>query len=209
MIDFDDVTACLLTRGNVPMDAIRNTLTYRHVLVYDNSRRMNLRTFGRYFAACADAPTDYIYFQDDDVIFREHWALVKAFNETPDVMVAVDAHGGNYGGYEDLAWTCSGAIVSKKLVADAWEEWCDATPDRDHFLRASEIEPTDDPTGDPWEEFLYQADAVFGILCPHRQVELPWERLYADDQTRMCGQAWQEPLKRQYVEVARGIRDGR
>lgn len=187
MISFDDITACLVTRGNVPMQPILNTLPYKHVSIWDNSLLDNYRTFGRY---CCFTPTDYIYFQDDDVIFTEHDKLLEEFNATPELLVTNDGHGGNYAGYEDLAWCCAGAIVHRDLVRTTWRKWFEAHP-----------KSLDD------EEFRYEADAVFGILTPFRHIELPYERLYVDDDTRLCRQPWQENLKLEYATMARKIRD--
>lgn len=61
------VTACLVTRGDIDLRPILETLIFPHVIVWDNSERENLRTYGRY-AAIAEATTPVVYVQDDDTI---------------------------------------------------------------------------------------------------------------------------------------------
>lgn len=196
MIEWSDVTACLVTRGNVPMGPVIDPMPRQLAkVVWNNSVDRNLRIWGRYEAA-ALAETPYVLFQDDDVVFEDYDLLLDEFNKTPELMVAVDGHGGNYGGYEDLAWNGTGAIVSKDLVFQTWMHWFDAHPGSPY-----DVDPDEDGS------LLYECDAVFGILCPHRQVQLPWKRLYADDLTRMCHQPWQELQKARYVAMARTLRD--
>ena len=46
-----NVSACLVTRGDVDLTAIIASLPYDDVVVWDNSKRRNLRTYGRYLRA--------------------------------------------------------------------------------------------------------------------------------------------------------------
>lgn len=189
LITAKHISACLVTRGNVPMEPIIATLPYDDVVVWNNSYTpFDMRCYGR-FAAVALAKHEWIYFQDDDVIFTEHEQLIAEANLSPSGhMTANDGHGGNYAGYEDLAWTAVGALVPRWRILSTWAKWFDLYPSLD-------------------QETAYQADAIFGILCPFRHVDLPYTRLYADDRTRMCGQEWQESMKALYVRKARMIRD--
>ncbi len=63
----DEVTACLVTRGNINLRPILDGLIFKNVIVWDNSRSPNCRTFGRY-AAMIGSATDVVYVQDDDLV---------------------------------------------------------------------------------------------------------------------------------------------
>jgi hypothetical protein len=45
-----DVSAIIVTRGDVDLTPIINTLPYQDVIVYDNCKRHDFGIFGRYFA---------------------------------------------------------------------------------------------------------------------------------------------------------------
>jgi hypothetical protein len=64
------VAACLVTRGNVPMDDIIESIPHEwEVVVWDNSKREDLGVYGRY-AAIALTDADVIYVQDDDCVLE-------------------------------------------------------------------------------------------------------------------------------------------
>lgn len=64
------VAACLVTRGNVPMDEIIESLPEAwEVVVWDNSKHGNLGVYGRY-AAITLTEADFIYVQDDDCVLE-------------------------------------------------------------------------------------------------------------------------------------------
>lgn len=73
-----DVSAVLVTKGDVDLQPIIDTLPYRDVHVWNNAAApFDAKTFGRWLCAF-NAPNRVWYFQDDDVIFRDHAALLKA-----------------------------------------------------------------------------------------------------------------------------------
>ncbi len=185
MIDPREVSACLVTRGNVPMQRILDTLTgFGEVIVVDNSQEpQDWKVAGRY-EAVRRARFPIVALQDDDVIFTR-WAELLAGYE-PGVLVANDAHGPNHGGYDDLALVAAGAVC-----------------DRDVLLAAADRYLVEWPDDDVWR---YEADFVVGCLTPHRHLVLPYERLYGDDDTRLCRQPWQEDLKLRATRRARRIR---
>lgn len=181
----DRVSACLVTRGNVPLDPILETLkAYDEIVIHDNSKEArDEKVAGRYRAA-ARARNDVVYFQDDDVIFTHHAELLAEYE--PGVLVANDAHGPNPGGYDDLALCAAGSVVDSTLVLGA-------------LHRYGAVHEIDDG-------YFYEADFIAGLLVPFRHVVLPYTRLYADDMTRLCNQPWQEALKLKITERARAIR---
>lgn len=180
-----DVTACLVTRGDVDMQPILDTLPYGEVLIWDNSRREDLKTYGR-FAAAAEASNPIVYFQDDDCLFRHHDELLAAYE--PGLLVANWGHGDNPDGYDDIALYHGGALVDRDLIDVPFARYLE------HFPR------------DEW--FLYEADFIFGCLTPHKHVYLPIElRENCFNGRRMCDQPWQREKKFDITQRARAIRD--
>ncbi len=81
MLRPSDVSAIIVTRGDVDLASIIATLPYREVVVWDNRVRPgDARTFGRYLAI-REAVSEYVYFQDDDCIVRCHDQLLAAYRE--------------------------------------------------------------------------------------------------------------------------------
>lgn len=125
------VTACLVTRGDVDMTAIIASLPYDDVIVWDNSRRENLRTYGRY-AAIAEAANDVIYVQDDDHILHDHQGLLAAY--TPGTVVAnmsagwVAAHG-----YHNDGMVGKGGLMDRDLPQRAFDRYLAEWPDDELF----------------------------------------------------------------------------
>lgn len=196
MITAKDISACLVTRGNCDMQPILDTLPYDDVVIWDNSKRpVDLKVYGRY-AAIQESKHDWIYFQDDDVIFTEHDSLIKLVNDSMPYEFhhygfhfANNAHGSNRAGYDDLALSAAGAIIHKRLPDFAFSS----------YLR---YHPVD-------HGFLYEADFIFGVLTEFREIKLSYTRLYADDDSHghLCRQPWQEDLKFEYTNRARAIKD--
>ena len=79
-----DVSACLVTRGDVPLEPILETFPPAwRVVVYDNSKQQrDLKVFGRYRAVMA-SHSPVVYVQDDDVLVSEPAAIVDALLELP------------------------------------------------------------------------------------------------------------------------------
>lgn len=68
VIDPKQVTAVVVTRGDVDLASVKRSLESFHgVLVWDNSTQPDLRVSGRYCLA-NQALTEYVYVQDDDCI---------------------------------------------------------------------------------------------------------------------------------------------
>lgn len=181
------VTACLVTRGDCDMQPILDSLIFDRVMVWDNSERSDMKTFGRY-AAAALASSDVVYFQDDDCLVpaETQEALLAAYE--PGVFTVNYGHGEDPDGYEDIALFHGGGIVDRALIAPAFERYLELWP------------------RDEW--FLYEADFIFGCLTPHRTLHLPFglrEVCFSGD--RMCDQPWQREKKLLVANRARAIRD--
>ncbi len=64
------VAACLVTRGDVPLDDITESIPdHWEVVVWDNSKRDDLAVYGRY-AAFELTDAEFIYVQDDDCVLE-------------------------------------------------------------------------------------------------------------------------------------------
>ena len=76
---FDDVSAVLVTRGDVDLAPIIETLPYGEVVIWDNSTRPeDLGVYGRY-VAISETTKPLIYFQDDDCLVSCHDELLAAW----------------------------------------------------------------------------------------------------------------------------------
>jgi hypothetical protein len=64
-----NISAVLITRGDHDISAVVQSLTDRFfgLVVYNNSTGLDFKVFSRFIAA-QNAPSDYVYFQDDDCI---------------------------------------------------------------------------------------------------------------------------------------------
>ena len=186
MLTADQVSACLVTRGDQPDQLARiiATLPYDEVIVWDNSVRPNYRTAGRFMAAI-EARHDVVYFQDDDTLFTHHHELMAAYE--PGTITAVYGHGDNDGGYGDLPLVCGGALADRQAVLDAF----------------TQVEHT--------IEGLAYADFTVGVLTPFKHVDLPFEinMAIAQHPSRLCNQPWAYDAKARVTARARAIRDGR
>ena len=78
------VSACLVTRGDVDMTTILNSLPFDDVIVWNNAEREDLACYGR-FAAIAEAKHDLIYVQDDDLMVPLP-ALLKAWDDDRGIL---------------------------------------------------------------------------------------------------------------------------
>jgi len=186
-----DVTACLVTRGDQPemMARILDSLIFPTVIVWDNSERADMKCAGRYSAA-HEAPTDLVYFQDDDVIVSTATQEALLAEYQGEDCLANWGHGDEPAGYDDLPLVCGGAIVNRHAAANA-------------IARYGAHHPLD-------EAFKYEADFVVGVLYERwRHVRLPFEIAFdvAQHPSRLVNQPWQRDLKFEVTCRARRIRD--
>lgn len=188
MLRTSDVTACLVTRGDVDLRPIIDTLIFDTVIVWDNSVREDRKTAGRYYAT-DEAKTKVVYYQDDDVIVPRATQLALLDAYEPGIPTAVYAHGETPDGYDDLPLVGAGALVDRELPWTAIGVY--------GSLAAAD------------ESFDYYCDFAIGVLYPiFKQVRLPFEILpVAEDPSRLCNQPWASEMKLLVTERARAIRD--
>ena len=187
MIRFDDVSAVVVTRGDVDMSWTKD-LPYGEVIVWDNSQHArDFKVYGRYVAAKRHATRDIIYFQDDDVRFHEHEALLDRYE--PGVLVSnmydqwiEDC------GYYDLALVGLGSIMDNGLWQDA-------------FRRYSRYYINGD------DRFELDCDFIFGTLTRWKRIDFGHEILdIASDDTRLWKQSEQFEGKWRSIRRARALR---
>lgn len=183
----NDIAAVIVTRGDVDLAPILDTLPYPEVVIWDNSKRpVDLGVFGRY-AAIAETTKPIIYFQDDDVIFTAHAELMKQYR--PGTLLAnMDKPWVRAGKYEETVCVGAGSLTSRILPAEA-------------FARYAATYPID-----PW--LHYECDLIFGTLAPWHRIDLGYRvRDVAKRPDRLCRQPWQTEQKKLAMERAKLVRD--
>jgi len=73
----EQVSAVIVTKGDVDMGPIVHSLPFDDIVVWDNSERENLKVYGRY-AAIKEAKHPIIYTQDDDC-WVDAVSLIEAY----------------------------------------------------------------------------------------------------------------------------------
>lgn len=172
---FDDITAVIVTRGDVPLDPIIDTLPYSRIIVWNNAEKeWDAKTYGRFLAA-EEAETEYVYFADDDLIFRNHDMLLAAW-EPDKLIVNMPSPWYEYCEYDVLGQALVGA--GSLCPVGFW---------REAFERYLTYWPKDDL-------FLDYCDFIFGRAVPHVRYDFGYEPFeYAD----APGRIFNHPYARQ------------
>lgn len=175
-----DVSAIVVTRGDVPLEPILNTIPYDDVVVWDNSKAdHDYKIFGRY-AAIPEARHSVVYWQDDDVIFERHKELMVHYQ--PGVAIC----------NMDQAWI-QGAGYEHNVLFGAGS-LCDAWLPNQIFGRYLEQHPWDD-------DVLVEADFCFGTLVNWFRVDLGYRvREFADNPDRLYLQPGQTERKWRMIQ---------
>ena len=156
------VSAVIVTRGDVDLKLVRQTLPFRDVVIWDNKRRpQDLMVFGRY-AAMRETRHQVVYVQDDDCTLTRGAieSLLAAYR--PDGIVA-NMPESRWGDYTDSCLVGWGAVFDKRLPPVAFRRYADRYP-----LGA--------------DEFKRDCDVVFTTLTPHTKLDLgfthlPWAEM--------------------------------
>jgi hypothetical protein len=185
-----EVSAVIVTRGDVDLSPVLDSLPFEDVVVWDNARReRNLGVYGRY-AAIAEAKNDVIYAQDDDCVLEDFDALLAEYvsGSITANMPADHAAGGT--DYSDSALIGWGSLFARHLPFAAFERYAVKYPiDDDVFHRT--------------------CDVVFSVLTPHKRCDIGFEHLphaYADNKMYRQSGNYQERLE--VLRRARRVRDG-
>jgi glycosyltransferase involved in cell wall biosynthesis len=182
-----NVSAIIVTRGNVDLEPCLAELPYDDVIVWDNNEREHdYKCFGRY-AAIPEAKNPVVYFQDDDIIFTAHQELLAAYE--PGVLVANmdnDWYQGYYQGLTVLPG--AGSICDADMAADAFGQYLDEHPFDDALLTFG--------------------DHAFGILSPSKVVDLGFEvREFADAPDRLYQQPGSTERKWAMIRRAHALKE--
>jgi hypothetical protein len=152
-----DVAAVIVTRGDVDLAPILATLPYSECIIWDDRERGSQGCFGRYLAA-RETTKPVVYFQDDDLIFTAHDALLALY-EAGRMAVNMPSPWYELAGYDKLgqALVGAGSLVDRELPFPALERYLAAYP-RD-------------------ELFFSYCDVAVGMLTPHTRHDLGYEVL--------------------------------
>jgi hypothetical protein len=162
----EDVSAVIVTKGDVDLAPVLDSLIFDDVIVYDNSVEKDLMTFGRVVAA-RRATRKVIYSQDDDIVHtpEAQREIVAAYE--PGVLTgcmwpewsAGAKDQGIENGYDDLVFPGSGSIsrlwLWEEALADYLSEW-----------------PNDD-------FFRLWCDTIIGVIAPTKQLDIRFQILPA------------------------------
>lgn len=186
-----EVTAVIVTRGNVDLEPILATLPYDDVVVWDNSRHaFDSKCYGR-FLAIGEAKNEVIYFQDDDILFTEHEVLLAAY-EPGRITANMPSPWYETNGYDKLgcALVGAGSLVPRDLP------W----PALDRYLAEY---PADDL-------FLTYCDLVHGILTPSKRFDFGYTILpYASAPGRIYTTPGAAERRAEFLARVLDIRDQR
>ena len=196
MLSPSDVTAVIVTRGDVPLDPVVDSLIFDNVIIWNNSAHDEM-TYGRYLAAMT-ADTEIIYSQDDDIIHspENQQAIVNAYE--PGCIVGCMWEDWSAGakkqgiprGYDDLVFPGSGSISRRDLWTDALDRYL-TVYEHDNFFRL-------------W------SDTIIGVITPSLQLDLRFEPLeWATNLKRMADLDDAVALKTEAIRRAREVRDAR
>jgi hypothetical protein len=220
-----NVSACLVTRGDVDMEPIIASLPHEwEVIVYDNEagKHFNwssmttprgegpgdLAVYGRY-AAIEHASHDLIYVQDDDVIVSDPQAIVDALGRKSGYpasaknSVVCNMPPEFRPHYPDSGLVGFGAAFHRDAPQRAFERFWDKTGWRVHPLAGLNFIGQEQRG-----EFLRRADNVFTTLTPRVLVDVPKaDCAYASDSNRMWRQSEHVGERDRMIELARQVRD--
>ncbi len=195
MLTPDQVTAVIVTRGDVDLEPVLSSLIFSDVVVWDNSVEEDLMTLGRY-AAIGRAKNEVFYSQDDDIIHTAENQRRIISEYEPGVLTgcmwpewSLGAYQqGIQGGYDDLVFAGSGSVWDRQTVRMALDSYLD------HFAVD--------------EFFNLWADTIVGVIAPTKQLDIRFDALpCAEDDNRMCNLPDAVALKTEAINRARWVRD--
>lgn len=195
-IDPSQVSAVLVTRGNVDLTPVLDSLIFDDIVLWDNStEERDEMTYGRALAV-ERAKHPIVYSQDDDIIHSPDNQLRILSEYEPGVLVGCMWDEWSEGarlqgipnGYDDLVFAGAGSVYDRNIPADAAARYLERYP-LDDFFRL-------------W------ADTIIGVVAPNRHVDIRFETLpTATDDFRMCNQPHAAELKAEAIMRARQVRD--
>jgi hypothetical protein len=192
----DDVTAVIVTRGDVPLEPVLESLIFPNVVVWDNSAEdQDQMTYGRLLGALR-ANTEIIYSQDDDIVHSpENQASILAAYSKGHLVGCMwkdwsdgARRQGIENGYDDLVFPGSGSISHRVLWTDAHARYLQRYPHDDFFRMWS--------------------DTIIGVISPTVQLPLAFAELdWGNNDNRMAHMEDAVALKTEAIRRAREVRD--
>lgn len=186
-----DVTAVIVTRGNVDLTEIRQSLEiFGDLVVWDNTERLNVKVYGRY-VALHEARNPIAYVQDDDCVLTPD-AIEGLLEMYEPGVITANMPASRWDDYPDSCLVGWGAVFDAALPPFAFTRW-----------RAFHS-VTD-------ERFLRECDVVFTTLTPHRKIDLGFQHLpWAEGPDRMwTGDPGRKRRRDETYAMARAVRDAR
>ncbi len=182
-----NVTACLVTRGNVDMLPIAESIIaagITDVVSYDNSVGENHGVYGRY-VLIEDAAGDVVYVQDDDCLLPPE-SIIRLLEAYEPGRIVANMSADFRANYTDSCLVGFGAVFDRDLPARAFERFRGA--------------------GRPWD-FRNRPDVIFTALTPFTLVDVPVEILpYAYGRDRMYRQRGHAAQRHKALQHARAVR---
>jgi len=189
-----DVTAVIVTRGDVDLAPVLDSLIFSDAIVWNNADRpIDQMTYGRVLAASL-APNEVIYSQDDDLIHshENQWRILHSYDEERMVgcMWPEWSDGarrqGIENGYGDLVFPGSGSISHRDTWLDAVDLYLDRYP-LDDFFRL-------------W------SDTLIGVIAPTTALDVRFDVLpAAENGCRMANLPDAVALKTEAIRRGREI----
>ncbi len=178
------VAACLVTRGNVPMDDILDSIPDdMEVIVWDNSKNQDLGVYGRY-AAIAMTDAELIYVQDDDAVLATDTIQTLADTLASSTTLVANMPDRFRPHYTDSCLVGFGAVFHRDLPQQA-------------FDRIPQI-PAD---------FNLVCDVYFTALTERHLLDLPHtDQPWASNGDRMWKQKNHVPMRAKALHHARTLR---
>lgn len=128
MPSISNVSCVLVTRGDIDLTPVLDSLPFDDVIVWNNAERCaDLKVYGRY-AALGEAKHDLIYTQDDDAICPAA-DLVEAW--TDGLLVNVPR-----GEWPWLAW---GAVFPRRHAIQTLSRYLELHPFDEEFLKWADV----------------------------------------------------------------------
>jgi hypothetical protein len=191
----DDVTAVIVTRGDVDLQPVLDSLIFEDVIVYDNSVMPDLKTYGR-FVGASQAENVTIYSQDDDIVHspKQQRQILNSYE--PGVLTGCmwsewsdgARRQGIENGYDDLVFPGSGSIcdfwVWESALARYITRW---RPD---------------------DFFHLWSDTIIGVISPTKQLDIRFEELdWGNNGNRMAHMEDAVALKTEAIRRGREVRN--
>lgn len=152
-----DVSAVLVTRGDVDLQPILDLIPFDDVVIWNNSEREDMKTYGRHLAE-AECKHDVIYHQDDDILFHDFDGLLAAYR--PGRITAnMPSPWYEDVGYEQKRQVMlgGGSLIDRGLARKAFDKYLAEYPFDD--------------------DFITYCDCIVGALTPSFRVDLGFEVL--------------------------------